>query len=154
MPDGMLVPPLTHHKPSVNLEDGYEGASQTIRFTARQWASPSVKEQENAPVKTSRTIHSPQAVQILSAPPKPLNFQACACGAEPQPLELDMFLNRLKTHRFSISCMVFQDVWNVDLERVRDCCIHILSPDDRLIPFCMYNLTNARGKSLYRSQNQ
>lgn len=65
-------------------------------------------------------------------------------------MDLDMFLNRLKTHMFSISCMAFQDVWNLDLERVRDCCIHVLSPDGGLIPFCMYNLTDVQGRSLYR----
>ena len=80
-----------------------------------------------------------------------IDFQACMAGAELQPLELDRFLSRLKTHQFAISCMAFQDVWNVDLERIQDCCIHIFSPDGRMIPFCMYNLTDARGQSLYRS---
>ena len=46
--------------------------------------------------------------------------------------------------------MAFQDAWNVDLERVRDCCIHVMAENGNLIPFCIYNLTNAEGKSLYR----
>jgi hypothetical protein len=47
--------------------------------------------------------------------------------------------------------MAFQDVWSVDLERVRDCCIHVMTSDGRLVPFCAYNLTNLQGHALYRS---
>ncbi len=66
--------------------------------------------------------------------------------------EWDVFLARTKTHTFCISGMAFQDAWNLDLERLRDCCIHTVSPDGRLIPFCAYNLTNQRGESLHRPQ--
>lgn len=62
----------------------------------------------------------------------------------------DLFLERAATHSFSISGMAFQDAWNLDLERLRECCIHVVAPDGRLVPFCAYNLTNARGRSLYR----
>ena len=64
--------------------------------------------------------------------------------------EWDVFLARTKTHTFCISGMAFQDAWNLDLERLRDCCIHTVSPDGRLIPFCAYNLTNRSGEALYR----
>jgi len=53
--------------------------------------------------------------------------------------------------RLSISCMAFQDVWTLDLERVRGCCIHTQAPDGRLVPFCLYNLTSTDGTPLYRS---
>ncbi|MEI2659689.1 MAG: hypothetical protein V9G11_06910 [Bifidobacterium adolescentis] len=46
--------------------------------------------------------------------------------------------------------MAFQDAWNLDLERLRECYIHEVSPEANLIPFCAYNLTDANGKSLYR----
>jgi len=46
--------------------------------------------------------------------------------------------------------MAFQDVWNIDLERLQGCCIHVASPDGNLIPFCAYNLTSNMGKPLYR----
>ncbi len=52
--------------------------------------------------------------------------------------------------RLSISCMAFQDVWTLDLERVRGCCIHTQTPDGRLVPFCLHNLTAADGTPLYR----
>jgi hypothetical protein len=46
--------------------------------------------------------------------------------------------------------MAFQDAWTLDLERLRDCCIHTVSPDGRLIPFCAYYLTSRDGRPLYR----
>jgi uncharacterized radical SAM superfamily Fe-S cluster-containing enzyme len=64
--------------------------------------------------------------------------------------EWDVFLARTQTHTFCISGMAFQDAWNLDLDRLRDCCIHTVSPDGRLIPFCAYNLTDRNGQSLYR----
>jgi uncharacterized radical SAM superfamily Fe-S cluster-containing enzyme len=66
----------------------------------------------------------------------------------------DVLLQRAKTHTFFLSGMAFQDAWTLDLERLRDCCIHTVSPDGRLIPFCAYNLTNRQGRSLYRGQHQ
>ncbi|MBS4026643.1 MAG: radical SAM protein, partial [Clostridia bacterium] len=60
-------------------------------------------------------------------------------------------INKLLTHSFTISGMAFQDVWNFDLDRIRDCCIHVVNPEGRLIPFCAYNLTGIRGQSLYRN---
>jgi uncharacterized radical SAM superfamily Fe-S cluster-containing enzyme len=46
--------------------------------------------------------------------------------------------------------MAFQDAWNLDLERLRDCCIHTVSTDGRIVPFCAYNLTSRSGRALYR----
>ena len=48
--------------------------------------------------------------------------------------------------------MAFQDVWSLDLERVRECCIHVVTPDGRMVPFCLYNLTSADGTALYRNR--
>ena len=62
----------------------------------------------------------------------------------------EVFLARAKTHTFCISGMAFQDAWNLDLDRLRDCCIHTVSPDGRIIPFCAYNLTDQAGRALYR----
>ncbi len=64
----------------------------------------------------------------------------------------EVFLARTKTHTFCISGMAFQDAWSLDLERLRDCCIHTVSPDGRLIPFCAYNLTSQSGRAIYRGQ--
>lgn len=62
-----------------------------------------------------------------------------------------MILNVLKTgdmeniarfHRNTlfIGIMHFQDLYNIDLERVKKCGVHYATPDGRLIPFCTYNI--------------
>ena len=51
--------------------------------------------------------------------------------------------------RFTLSAMAFQDALSLDLDRVRGCCIHVVRPDGRLIPFCLHNLTAADGTRLY-----
>ncbi len=38
-----------------------------------------------------------------------------------------------------IGIMHFQDLYNMDLERLERCAIHYALPDGRLIPFCSYN---------------
>ena len=53
-------------------------------------------------------------------------------------------------HSFSISGMAFQDAWNLDLDRLRECFIHVVSPDRRIVPFCAYNLSATDGNTLYR----
>lgn len=75
-----------------------------------------------------------------------------SCGKPEQTLgEWDTFLGRVETHKFCISGMAFQDCWNLDIERLKDCYIHVVAPDGRLVPFCAYNLTNIEGRSLYRN---
>jgi uncharacterized radical SAM superfamily Fe-S cluster-containing enzyme len=59
-------------------------------------------------------------------------------------------LDRIKRYTLAVSAMFFQDAWNLDLDRLKYCYIHVLSPDRRLIPFCAYNLTDSGGNALYR----
>jgi len=66
------------------------------------------------------------------------------------PMDLDSFLEVTRNRSFSISAMAFQDAWNLDLECLRDCCIHVVAEDGRLIPFCAYNLTDSGNQPLYR----
>ena len=61
----------------------------------------------------------------------------------------DRFLADKKTS-LSISGMAFQDAWNLDLERLRECFLHVLSPEQKLVPLCAYNLTGTFGQTLYR----
>jgi hypothetical protein len=114
-----------------------EGAARAISSVARQWSG-----------------------RDPSLLPKPLGG-ACDCkstaGQRRNRVQdavsgwtLDSFIERARTHTFSISAMAFQDAWNIALDRVRDCCIHVMAPDGRLIPFCLYNLTAADGRKLYR----
>lgn len=53
----------------------------------------------------------------------------------------------------SVSMMAFQDCWTLDIERLQRCCIHVVTSDGRLVPFCAYYLTSRDGKRLYRDIN-
>jgi hypothetical protein len=68
----------------------------------------------------------------------------------PEIPDLDAFAGRARTHTLTVSAMAFQDAWTLDLDRVRDCCIHVMARDGRLVPFCLYNLTDTSGRSLHR----
>ncbi len=41
---------------------------------------------------------------------------------------------------FSIGYHGMMDAYCLDLERVRRCCVHEITPDGKLIPFCLYNI--------------
>jgi uncharacterized radical SAM superfamily Fe-S cluster-containing enzyme len=60
------------------------------------------------------------------------------------------FVSRAKTHYLTVSAMAFQDVWTGETERWERCCIHVVSPEGGLIPFCLFNCTAANGDTMYR----
>jgi uncharacterized radical SAM superfamily Fe-S cluster-containing enzyme len=49
-------------------------------------------------------------------------------------------LGELQMRSLFVGMMHFQDKYNHDEERVRRCDIHYLTPDDRIIPFCTFNV--------------
>lgn len=124
MPDGSLKP-LSRHEPGACC--GKTMTAQEGRIKAQAFVS-----------------------RMWAAPPAdaPLQTNIPSLG------EWDTFLTRARTHIFSVSGMAFQDSWTVDLARLRDCYILTVSPDGRLVPFCVYNLTNQHGKSLYRGHGR
>jgi 7,8-dihydro-6-hydroxymethylpterin dimethyltransferase len=71
-------------------------------------------------------------------------------GSDENENSWDELLYQLKNYSISISGMAFQDAWNLDLERLKDCCIHVANPEGKLVPFCAFNLTGTGGQSLYR----
>ncbi|MFH2045911.1 MAG: radical SAM (seleno)protein TrsS [Pseudomonadota bacterium] len=106
------------------------GARQSITSVARQWSG--VRDQVSC-------VKSQEAKRIGQ-------------GGEDEMCDMDIdgFLDFVHNRSFSISGMAFQDVWNLDLERLKDCCIHVVSNDGRLIPFCAYNLNDSQNKPVYR----
>jgi uncharacterized radical SAM superfamily Fe-S cluster-containing enzyme len=130
MPDGQLKP-LTRHNMAEHASEisccgqptpAQQGAAKSREFVARNWS---------APVSGNMIELRPVGGPSLG--------------------EWDVFLSRAQSHAFCISGMAFQDAWNLDLERLKDCYIHTASPDGRLVPFCAYNLTDQHGHPLYRS---
>jgi hypothetical protein len=61
-------------------------------------------------------------------------------------------LERAKSHALCISGMAFQDAWNIDLQRLKRCCIHVVTTENKLIPFCAYYLTGSKGQKLVGSR--
>ena len=62
------------------------------------------------------------------------------------------FIERAKTSYLTVSTMAFQDVWNVETERLCNCCIHTITPDGKLIPFCLFNINSEDGRTMYRHE--
>jgi hypothetical protein len=54
--------------------------------------------------------------------------------------DMDNFLSRVRSHGFTITAMAFQDAYTFDIERLRQCSLHVYA-EGRLIPFCARYLT-------------
>jgi hypothetical protein len=61
---------------------------------------------------------------------------SCACGPA---LDLGGDLSHLKRHVFQIAIKDFMDAYTFSVKQVMKCCVGVLVPDGRLIPFCAYN---------------
>jgi len=80
----------------------------------------------------------------LSLDPLGSQDEDCGCGTW-LGLVKDLTVNAL-----TISAMHFQDVWNIDYDRLNRCCIHEVLPDGKFVPFCLFNVTDASGRSPFR----
>ena len=93
----------------------------------------------------------------------PKALPEAAAGAK----DFDALLDLCRRGRFTVSAMAFQDCETLDLERVRGCCIHVVTRDVagagtaereaasggrdyRLVPFCARYCTALDGTPLYR----
>jgi 7,8-dihydro-6-hydroxymethylpterin dimethyltransferase len=139
LPDGRLHP-LTRASSAACCsgvaEPGPVGVGRARDSVARRWAAP----------RTS------------GGPVEPGGGRAPGPGAAAAPAtglgtgDWDAFLARARTHTLAVSGMAFQDAWTLDLDRLRDCHIHV-AYGDGAIPFCAYNLTaiDGTGRTARRS---
>ena len=65
----------------------------------------------------------------------------CACGPG---LDLPSDLDHLKDHIFQIAIKDFLDPYTFNVKQVMKCCVGVLVPDGRTIPFCAYNSVGYR----------
>lgn len=128
----------------------YATSEQAREFVARQWTGPESEASESGCCCKAEP-EEPEAGCCCKAEPE----TGCCCGEDTAQMQLntsslDEFLIRLHNNTFAISGMLFQDAGNLDLERLRRC--YILETDSRygMVPFCAYNLTSLKGKTLYR----
>lgn len=55
-------------------------------------------------------------------------------------VDFDTFLARVAANGFTVTGMAFQDAYNLDIERLRRCSLHVYD-EGRIIPFCAKYLT-------------
>lgn len=147
-----------------------EGADAAKAFVKRQWAAPAASASGESPslgsVQSGQNLQIPEALHVAAfqqgkdSDPEVFLARLCeqhagagsdAAGTAGQGTnDLDAFVRRAATHVLAISAMAFQDAWNLDLERLQGCCIHVSAPDGRLVPFCSWNCTAADGTPLHR----
>ncbi len=77
--------------------------------------------------------------------------KAAGCDGDLDTSSLDAFLQQTVENTFTVSGMVFQDAYNLDLDRLRRCYICEVDSHRGMVPFCAYNLTDNNGRSLYRT---
>jgi uncharacterized radical SAM superfamily Fe-S cluster-containing enzyme len=137
--DGGLRPIGVRGDSCCPADIGTGGVRTTVETVSRRWTLPSAAPFFSLPSLSQETSccsrSSPEATRVEGL------------------LDLDAFLREIATRSFTISAMAFQDADNLDLERLKGCCISVISADGRLVPFCAYNLTSREGKSLYRRWN-
>jgi hypothetical protein len=109
-----------------------EGAAKAQAFVAKQWTMPQ---------KLTKTV-----LPATGGIGRTKNRNAINVDS------FDVFLERVQNYTLAISGMAFQDAWNLDLERLKECFIHVVSSDNKIIPFCAYNLTDRQGHTLYRGR--
>jgi uncharacterized radical SAM superfamily Fe-S cluster-containing enzyme len=80
--------------------------------------------------------------------PMGANLAAGSCCTPGSGSRDDLF-DRIRSRSLCISGMAFQDAWNIDLERLQRCCVHVVTTEGKRIPFCAYYMTGARGQRLY-----
>ena len=54
-------------------------------------------------------------------------------------MDLGYELDHLKNHIFQIAIKDFLDPYTFSVKQVMKCCVGVLVPDGRTIPFCAYN---------------
>lgn len=104
-------------KPDRNAE-----ALRNRNFVARRWKRNLAMEKEASAISAK-------------APGNP--------GSE-EVMDLDAFLARVATGGFTVTGMAFQDAYNLDIERLRRCSLHVYD-EGRIIPFCAKYLTGIYG---------
>jgi len=97
-------------------------------------------------------IHGATFMDMLVDPSKGQDMAEeiiCSCG-----IEISGATKKILEKSLTITMMGFMDAETVNLERLSKCCIHVATLDERLIPFCAYNLSDTHGEYLYRGKTR
>jgi 7,8-dihydro-6-hydroxymethylpterin dimethyltransferase len=133
LPRSCFVPPTCEHPHCSFASASLRVAGRLAPTTRFQPSQPGANPLQHAQQYTKRFWRYPEDSDRAGEPASTFNAA----------------LQRLCRDSFFVSGMAFQDVWNIDLERLRHCCLHIVSGEDRLIPLCAKYVTSADGTRLY-----
>jgi uncharacterized radical SAM superfamily Fe-S cluster-containing enzyme len=130
--DGGIVPLRDRPDAATTEVRGRAAATEKARRTAARW-----------------TTAKPKRRSCCTTPPpdsRPRGGVTDASDGPQGPADTwERALTEIRGRTFSVTAMAFQDAWNIDLERLQSCCLHVLSRDLQRVPFCAYNLTAADG---------
>ncbi|NLZ92070.1 MAG: radical SAM protein [Clostridiales bacterium] len=65
--------------------------------------------------------------------------------------EMSSFIDRLRNYTLTVTGMGFQDVWNIDIGRLKGCCVHVVTANNRVAPLCAFHVTSTSGVRLYKN---
>ena len=122
MPEGTLMPLTKRHTLQAGCCCGASAenpAEKNREFVGRRWLRRQEESDDECCPEGQRGTDSEAAPDITS---------------------LEGFLDRAKSHGFTITAMAFQDAGTLDVERLRQCSLHVYR-DGKYIPFCAYYLT-------------
>ena len=159
---GLEAPEIRLTIPAVlrRIEEQTDGLMKTTDFGGGGAESPSCSFHASFMRKADGTIKAlprrrSQCCCVKSSEARDFVSQqwsgkAAVCDGDEATSSLDEFLRQTVENTFTVSGMVFQDVYNLDLDRLRRCYICEVDTDKGMVPFCAYNLTDINGRSLYR----
>lgn len=135
VPENSIVPSRCDH-PACGFHGGYiVGPDGLMALSPKERApccSPSDAAERNRHFVGSRWERPTPSCCDTAAPQN---------TAAPDLNSLDGFLQRARSHAFTISAMAFQDAGNLDLERLQHCSLHVYD-QGRVVPFCSYYIFN------------
>jgi len=148
--DGCLIP--STHIDWTFSRGKDDAAKKSIAYVRRHWKYPEQTAAPSAEKSAANESGSISAAASGNAAKPVVSISAVEIPrANPHTdsnITLDDFMERVRNYSLCVSGMAFQDVWNIEIDRLRRCCIHVATPDSALIPFCARYLTGANGQKL------
>jgi uncharacterized radical SAM superfamily Fe-S cluster-containing enzyme len=96
-------------------------------ITNRSW--PDASEEVNHALEDHSSSRAVRGTDTVAN-----HFTCASCN-----VDLAISSNEMARHIFAISVKDFMDAYTFDIKKLMKCCVEIITPDGRMIPFCAYN---------------
>lgn len=138
LPDRTLMALTKGGKPSSDCCCGVDPAEKNREFVGRRWER---KPEDEAGDAVICRCGEPEPEACCCETTQGESSESCCCGREEVDMtSMEVFLKRARSHGFTITSMAFQDAGTLDIERLRQCSLHVYK-DGKHIPFCAYYLS-------------